>query len=496
MCTRASMLVQSGDHRDGMANLPPEENNQHEPEDWLPHPQFPSRPEFYRRVLEYAPTPTMVVDSTGQVLYGNSALRELGGWDIEDLDTNLAHHVHPADLDWVLEAFATIVADPTARVLGASHRWAAIYTRIITKDGTALPVEVSGIGGTMDPMVNGLIYEVRLVESLDLTGRVLEGLSQGAPMLHLLSLVTEFVASPPLNLDAAILQTDGDQFVVIASTSPHLAEALRHLTPSMPWPSTPLEPKAVDMTRLPGQMSAHLDKGGFVEMWTVDADSPLTPASLRLVAAAPTIHAPAHGPRNRLTRARQLSAAVLLRSQADVLLDYAAGSDELTNLPNRAAFYQKASAFSATDEQAALHVDLDGVRRVVQETSRETADIALQIVADRLRSATSPTDVIGRIEEDGFVVLFEKMDRSRPLDDQPSWTLDDRLTALADNLLEALTEPIFVGGRPLIVGASIGIALGGPGINVDQLLTWADAAMHEAKRSGGGRVRRYKVSYG
>ncbi len=128
--------------------------------------------------------------------------------------------MHPDDRDWLAAAFLEIAESPGARVLGTGRQWGEIYFRILTADSTALPIELIGSGGVLDAAVDGIIYEVRPARTRDLLGRVLDGLSRGASIHHLLSLVAEMIASPPLDLDAAILQSStGGEFVTVASTS-------------------------------------------------------------------------------------------------------------------------------------------------------------------------------------------------------------------------------------------------------------------------------------
>jgi EAL domain-containing protein (putative c-di-GMP-specific phosphodiesterase class I) len=50
-----------------------------------------------------------------------------------------------------------------------------------------------------------------------------------------------------------------------------------------------------------------------------------------------------------------------------------------------------------------------------------------------------------------------------------------------------LQRPFTLAGREMVIGASIGIALDGPGIDAGQLLRNADIAMYTAKRRGRGR---------
>src|SRR5205085_887772 len=63
-------------------------------------------------------------------------------------------------------------------------------------------------------------------------------------------------------------------------------------------------------------------------------------------------------------------------------------------------------------------------------------------------------------------------------------------TAVAERVLTALHQPIAtLNGRDVVVGGSIGIALGGPGDHAETVLRDADTAMYAAKGLGGGRAR-------
>ena len=60
----------------------------------------------------------------------------------------------------------------------------------------------------------------------------------------------------------------------------------------------------------------------------------------------------------------------------------------------------------------------------------------------------------------------------------------------------AVQDDIVVAGRPVRLSTSIGVAVAVAGISTDHLLTWADAAMHDAKVAGGGQICRYGVTFG
>ena len=455
--------------------------------EWAPEPEYPSDPEFYRRALHYMPSPLLVVDATGEIIFANQALLALGDWDITTTSRQVLDHVHPEDREALAEAFVDIVASPGARVLGTGRSWAEIYFRILRSDGTSVPVELIGAGGLMDEAVGGIIYEVRPARARSLLGRVLEGLSQGASMHQLLSIIATMIASPPLDLDAAILRsTNSGEWIVAASTSPVLSEALRGSSVGLPWHSPNDQPAFFDVVRLPENIAEKLIAHGFQDLWHVAVESPLTANTLRIIATSPTHHVPAAGPKSRLVHARELAAAVLLRTEADVLLEYAAAHDRLTDLPNRAAFYQQAESVDPMADRAAIHLNLDGLKQVNAALGPVTGDAILQIIADRLRVLTQTNDIIGRVTGDEFAIL------------RVSDGSDDFATAtmqLAEAVLTAVQDPVVVAGQSIAMATSVGVAFASGGLSTDHLLTWADAAMHDARQAGGGRIRRYGVAF-
>jgi chemotaxis family two-component system sensor kinase Cph1 len=65
-----------------------------------------------------------------------------------------------------------------------------------------------------------------------------------------------------------------------------------------------------------------------------------------------------------------------------------------------------------------------------------------------------------------------------------------QLQELATDVVAALTEPVELEGSTTVrIGASAGVAVAEAGAGADALLEAADAALYQAKRSGGGIVR-------
>jgi diguanylate cyclase (GGDEF)-like protein/PAS domain S-box-containing protein len=163
--------------------------------------------------------------------------------------------------------------------------------------------------------------------------------------------------------------------------------------------------------------------------------------------------------------------------------------DGLTSLPNRALFRDRLQQSLARAERtnsplAVLLVDLDGFKQVNDSLGHDAGDQLLEAVAERFAETSRPSDTLARLGGDEFALLLDGAHETHAI-------------GVARRLLAALEEPIWIAGRELVVGASIGIALhaGGHGEG-EELVRHADVAMYAAKEAGRGRfeVFRYDMA--
>jgi diguanylate cyclase (GGDEF)-like protein len=154
--------------------------------------------------------------------------------------------------------------------------------------------------------------------------------------------------------------------------------------------------------------------------------------------------------------------------------------DALTGLPNRSRFYahltkQLAGAQRAGDEYAVLSIDLDQFKEVNDSRGHATGDKLLQMVAERLRKGLKTADVVSRFGGDEFQVLL-KIGASST--DVP---------AIANRIVEILSQPYAIENDLINIGASIGIAFAPRDASTaDEILRCADMALYAAKASGRG----------
>jgi diguanylate cyclase (GGDEF)-like protein len=155
-------------------------------------------------------------------------------------------------------------------------------------------------------------------------------------------------------------------------------------------------------------------------------------------------------------------------------IEFRALYDELTGLPNRTLFRDRITqALNAAqrDRRAAavLLLDVDHFRDVNDTLGHEAGDVLLRELGARLEEILRSGETFARLGGDEFGILLTHASA-------------DEAALLAARVHEALEAPFSIGGLPLEVAASIGIAVYPEhGEDVDVLLQHADVAMYVAK---------------
>jgi cyclic di-GMP phosphodiesterase Gmr len=148
-----------------------------------------------------------------------------------------------------------------------------------------------------------------------------------------------------------------------------------------------------------------------------------------------------------------------------------ARTDRLTGIPNRGTFFEELDrSLAAGDPEGCgvLFCDLDGFKVVNDVHGHAVGDAVLVEVAARLCALTGTGEVVARFGGDEFVVLCPGCD-------------DEELARLADRVEEQASVPVPTAAGPLVVGMSVGRAVGRPGESPDAVIARADRAMYGAK---------------
>jgi len=155
--------------------------------------------------------------------------------------------------------------------------------------------------------------------------------------------------------------------------------------------------------------------------------------------------------------------------------------DPVTELPNRLLFSDRlgqavAAARRRGDRLAVLVMDLDEFKAVNDTLGHAAGDRLLAELGARLVSCIRRSDTAARLGGDEFGVLITHL-------------RDETAAArVAEKIVAELARPIDLDGREYVASVAIGIALHPrDGSTPEDLIKNADAAMFNAKESGGGR---------
>jgi diguanylate cyclase (GGDEF)-like protein/PAS domain S-box-containing protein len=165
------------------------------------------------------------------------------------------------------------------------------------------------------------------------------------------------------------------------------------------------------------------------------------------------------------------------RKALEEQLRYRAFHDPLTQLPNRALFFERlehalTQRRRSPRQMAVLLLDIDDFKTINDSLGHGAGDELLVRVAARLQGCLRESDTAARLGGDEFAMLLED---TNPRDAE----------GVADKLLRTLATPFVVADQEVFVHASIGIAPANrSATDPEELLRNADVAMYIAKAEG------------
>lgn len=171
------------------------------------------------------------------------------------------------------------------------------------------------------------------------------------------------------------------------------------------------------------------------------------------------------------------------RREREERIRFLSEHDVLTGLPNRALVHDRIERTVASVRRhggrlAVLFIDLDRFKPINDTLGHGIGDRVLCEIARRLGATVRASDTVGRQGGDEFVVLL------------PDVGGPDDAARVAEKIIAAVGAACRIDEHELSLGASVGIAVyPDDGSDVEALLRAADAAMYEAKSSGGHAYR-------
>ena len=175
------------------------------------------------------------------------------------------------------------------------------------------------------------------------------------------------------------------------------------------------------------------------------------------------------------------------RKQAEDLLRHRASSDPLTDLPDRALFFDRLQQALSQGRRyshtfALLYVDLDHFKAVNDEMGHAAGDELLIETARRLLDAVRESDTVARLGGDEFAIILARVQGPHEVEE------------IAQRIVDNLAKPFKLEAGIAKVSGSIGIALFPlAGEDADRLTHNADRALYEAKGAGRNTYRFHKA---
>ncbi|MCT7960263.1 EAL domain-containing protein [Laspinema sp. D1] len=175
----------------------------------------------------------------------------------------------------------------------------------------------------------------------------------------------------------------------------------------------------------------------------------------------------------------------ILQQQCDRLLNF----DETTGLPNlrqlRSYLHQRISnhppQMETSEQVVVVSIEIDRWKRIEQNLGSLKVQPLIKAIAERLREASDPKDLLAHITKNTFVLI------PRGLDSVES------VVVKTQTLRDGLSRPFLVEGQEIAIATSIGICFyPKDGADSDALLENAKRAKDYAKRNGGNQYQFYR----
>ena len=216
------------------------------------------------------------------------------------------------------------------------------------------------------------------------------------------------------------------------------------------------------------------------EVWNKTRDGKMYPQWLSITAIVDN--------NNQVTHYVAVFLDITEKKQAEEIIWRQANFDLLTGLSNRNRFYDRLKqdvkiAGRNGQKLALISIDLDRFKEINDSFGHSSGDALLKVISSRLLSRVSEIDLVAHLGGDEFMLILNAVTDSKALEQ------------LAEQLLQKISEPFDLDGKPAYVSASIGITLyPDDAQNTETLLQCVNQAMYAAKDEGRNRWRYFTPS--
>ncbi len=173
------------------------------------------------------------------------------------------------------------------------------------------------------------------------------------------------------------------------------------------------------------------------------------------------------------------------RRKAESLILHMAHHDPLTDLLNRAQYYERLKhelkCLKRGEHLAVLCLDLDHFKDINDTHGHSIGDELLKNVTARLLNCIDKTDTIARLGGDEFAIIQSAVE-------QPAG-----VSKLAERIQDAINAPLIIDGLHVTTNVSIGISIARYNATTPiELMKQADMALYRAKAAGRNAFRLFE----
>ncbi|HNI35385.1 MAG TPA: GGDEF domain-containing protein, partial [Microthrixaceae bacterium] len=376
---------------------------------------------------------SVLLDASFNVLWGSETLTPVFGWT-DVVGRNIVELIHPDDLDLVLGGIV-YHSEHAEEYRQFADTWRPDVTtmRVAHADGSWVRCDVSLFNHLADPDIGALLATGRISDDRTDMALAIDLLGSGAGPCEVLPVLARLVDNTIDGVRSQVMWWDETtDWLVAAPGCEELPSPPASLIASVLRSGEIESSIELDLVPYPGVDT------DFKAVWVLPIVAPGRDLVVGCLVVWSRLRLPlVTGPQQPIHQAVRLASLAIVDHHAKSALRWEASHDPLTALRNRAGFHTEVASIDVGC--ALFYVDLDDFKIINDRLGHQAGDAVLVEVARRIRNVVRDHDTVGRLGGDEFAVLC------------PGLLDAEVATDIAGRLIESVSRPISVGGRPVAV---------------------------------------------